>query len=119
MEPGIEVDPAAKRAEAVIGKNEESSFAPGVIRGFPDESIHAPVQVLDDARVLPVPVLELPVKHVLNAIAGIENACDHATPCFLQSAQKHALPLLENVPRLFQERVTVDDALVQCPGILG
>ena len=112
MEPGVQIDPTPERTESMIRQDEEGGILSRIFGCLPDQLVHPPVQVFDHSGVRPAAVLKLPVEHVLDAIARIEHARHHASTRVFKRTQEHRLPLLEDAPGLFQERVAINHALV-------
>ena len=72
-QPRVEIHAAAERAEAVVGEHEQGRLVIDERQRFPDQVVHAAVHLLDHAGVR-APLVQMAEKHVLHAVAGIENA---------------------------------------------
>ena len=119
MQPGVQIDGAAEAAESVVGEDEEHRIRIHVLHGFSHQRVHALIEVGD--RALPLRVaaaFEVAIEHVLNAVAGIEDARHHAAPGVRQRVVEHGLALGQQRPCLVQERPLVDHAFIERPGIL-
>ncbi len=119
-QPGVQVDAAPERAEAVIGENEQRVVSTRGIRGKAHNPVHSLIQVLDDAGVTaPGGSVQKAEEHVLYAVARIEDASHDAARGFLDCVAEHRLALGQQRVGLFEEGVLIDHTLIQRPGVLG
>src|SRR3989454_11024633 len=64
------------------------------------------------------PVWQIAPEHVLDAIGYIEHADARSPRGFLEGVEKHAFALLLYQVALLEERLVIQEAVVQRPGVL-
>ena len=127
VQPGVQVDAAPEALEAVVGDHHEVSRGPSMRCTRPTISSAALVHLQDRVAILlgvaaavgRMLAVEVAEEHVLQAVGAVEHADDRAVARLLERVEEHALALRVMIERLLQERLLVDHALVQRPGVLG
>ncbi len=103
LEPAVQVDPGAKRAEAVVGDDHEQRVvAPALLDRLADEVVHPPVEVVDhvaagqERRLGPggVPSVDVAPERVLEAVGAVEHAGDEPTRDLVECVEEHRLALV-------------------------
>ena len=110
-QPGVEIDAASERGEAVIGEDEHGGAGVGVGERAAQHAVHVAIHVFDHGLVR--------VTHVLHTVRRVEDARDHALPGVVERAEEHGLALVLDQLRLLQETGLIDRAFVQRPRVLG
>ncbi len=123
QQPLIQVDPAAERAEAVIGDDHQHVAVLQLRPHAADQRIVVKVQLADGVLVRGLlapapggmPGIDVAPEHVLDAIGGVEDADQGALAKAVERGEEHRLALAIDVVRLLQERPIVGDAFVEAP----
>ena len=127
-QPAVEVDPAAERAESVVGDDHQHRVVAVALRDrLADEVVHAAVEVADDVAAVEdalfgpggVAIVDVAPEGVLETVGAVEDADDQPARDLVDRVEEHRLALAVGVEALLDELVVVDDVLVQRPGVLG
>ena len=127
MQPGIQIDAASERLEAVVGDDHQQGLVVDLLHDAADQFVHARVEILNHLRTLiarhiargRMIVVEVAPEHVLHAVGGVEDAGAQALLRFLERVEQHALAIVVIGVALREEGVVVENMFVQGPGVFG
>ena len=127
MQPGVEVDAAPERAEAMVRDDHQQVAIADLLHDPPQHAVVVDIELLDGVLVLGiggvarsrVVVLEVAPEHVLDAIGRVEDTNQRALAQLVEGGEEHLLALAVDVVGELEKGAVVDDALVERPGVLG